>query len=131
MGQLIYTFVARGTVVLAEYTSFKGNFNSIAMQCLEKMPQENNKFTFPHGAHTLNYLLENGYGELARLNEPREASISRGADYCLNHPMCRSLHGPRGPGRHPADHFCLFGTNQRRFSEEIWCQGRPTWRSLT
>ncbi|CAI5474074.1 unnamed protein product [Closterium sp. Yama58-4] len=61
MGQLIYSFVARGTVVLAEYTSFKGNFNTIALQCLEKMPQENNKFTFPHGGHTLNYLLENGY----------------------------------------------------------------------
>ena len=62
MGQLIYAFVARGTIVLAEYTSFKGNFNTIALQCLEKMPQENNKFTFPHGSHTLNYLLDNGYG---------------------------------------------------------------------
>ncbi|KAJ8458990.1 hypothetical protein OPV22_031916 [Ensete ventricosum] len=36
MGQqsLIYSFVARGTVIPAEYTEFSGNFNSIAAQCL-------------------------------------------------------------------------------------------------
>ncbi|KAI8026299.1 putative vesicle-associated membrane protein 726 [Camellia lanceoleosa] len=37
MGQqsLIYSFVAKGTVVLAE---FIGNFTSIASQCLQKLP---------------------------------------------------------------------------------------------
>ncbi|KAL8048382.1 hypothetical protein ABFX02_07G060900 [Erythranthe guttata] len=32
MGQqmLIYSFVARGTMILAEYTEFKGNFTTIA-----------------------------------------------------------------------------------------------------
>lgn len=59
--QLIYSFVARGTQVLAEYTSFSGNFSTIAVQCLETLPPDNNKFTFPHGGHTLNYLIENGY----------------------------------------------------------------------
>ncbi|KAF5939360.1 hypothetical protein HYC85_023619 [Camellia sinensis] len=40
MGQqsLIYSFVARGTVVLAEFT---GNFTSIASQCLQKLPSSN------------------------------------------------------------------------------------------
>lgn len=29
---LIYSFVARGTTVLADYTSFTGNFSTVALQ---------------------------------------------------------------------------------------------------
>uniref|UniRef100_A0A2P2JY31 Vesicle-associated membrane protein 722 n=1 Tax=Rhizophora mucronata TaxID=61149 RepID=A0A2P2JY31_RHIMU len=63
MGQhsLIYSFVARGTVVLAEYTEFTGNFTSIASQCLHKLPSSNNKFTYNCDGHTFNYLVENGF----------------------------------------------------------------------
>lgn len=63
MGQqtLIYSFVARGTVVLAEYTEFTGNFTSIASQCLQKLPSSNNKFTYNCDGHTFNYLVENGF----------------------------------------------------------------------
>ncbi|XP_050234806.1 vesicle-associated membrane protein 722-like [Mercurialis annua] len=63
MGQksLIYTFVSRGTVILAEYTEFSGNFNSIAFQCLQKLPSSNNKFTYNCDAHTFNYLVDNGF----------------------------------------------------------------------
>ncbi|KAK7303511.1 hypothetical protein RJT34_14418 [Clitoria ternatea] len=63
MGQksLIYAFVSRGTVILAEYTEFTGNFNSIAFQCLQKLPPSNNKFTYNCDAHTFNYLVDNGY----------------------------------------------------------------------
>ncbi|KAL0390844.1 UNVERIFIED_CONTAM: Vesicle-associated membrane protein [Sesamum calycinum] len=52
MGQqsLIYSFVARGTVILAEYTEFTGNFTGIAAQCLQKLPATNNKLQlrWPH-----------------------------------------------------------------------------------
>ncbi|XP_065852376.1 vesicle-associated membrane protein 722-like [Euphorbia lathyris] len=58
---LIYAFVSRGTVVLAEYTEFSGNFNSIAFQCLQKLPSTNNKFTYNCDAHTFNYLVDNGF----------------------------------------------------------------------
>ncbi|CAK9142192.1 unnamed protein product [Ilex paraguariensis] len=63
MGQqsLIYSFVARGTVILAEYTEFTGNFTSIAAQCLQKLPATNNKFTYNCDGHTFNYLVENGF----------------------------------------------------------------------
>ncbi|KAF6144310.1 hypothetical protein GIB67_024537 [Kingdonia uniflora] len=63
MGQqsLIYSFVARGTVILAEFTEFKGNFTSIASQCLQKLPSSNNKFTYNCDAHTFNYLVEHGF----------------------------------------------------------------------
>ncbi|GLJ21338.1 hypothetical protein SUGI_0392400 [Cryptomeria japonica] len=63
MGQqsLIYSFVARGTVVLAEFTEFTGNFTSIAAQCLQKLPASNNKFTYNCDNHTFNYLVEDGF----------------------------------------------------------------------
>lgn len=62
MGQqsLIYSFVARGTVILADYTDFSGNFAGIAAQCLQKLPATNNKFTYSCDGHTFNYLVDNG-----------------------------------------------------------------------
>ena len=65
MGKLIYSFVARGTVILCEFTTFKGNFNTVALQCLEKLPEGDNKYTFPHGAYTLNYLISGGFGKFS------------------------------------------------------------------
>ncbi|KAK8681216.1 hypothetical protein V6N13_053623 [Hibiscus sabdariffa] len=58
---LIYSFVARGTVILVEYTEFSGNFNSIASQCLQKLPANNNRFTYNCDGHTFNYLVDNGF----------------------------------------------------------------------
>ncbi|KAG6509302.1 hypothetical protein ZIOFF_034695 [Zingiber officinale] len=65
MGQqsLIYSFVARGTLILAEYTEFQGNFSTIAAQCLQKLPASNNRFTYNCDGHTFNYLVEDGYSE--------------------------------------------------------------------
>ncbi|XP_031502225.1 vesicle-associated membrane protein 721-like [Nymphaea colorata] len=63
MGQqsLIYSFVARGTVILAEFTEFSGNFTAIASQCLQKLPSSNNRFTYTCDNHTFNYLVEDGF----------------------------------------------------------------------
>ncbi|EYU43691.1 hypothetical protein ABFS82_13G188700 [Erythranthe guttata] len=60
---LIYALVARGSppVVLSEYTEFSGNFNSIAYQCLQKLPSSNNKFTYNCDNHTFNYLVHDGF----------------------------------------------------------------------
>ncbi|XP_024022635.1 vesicle-associated membrane protein 724 [Morus notabilis] len=57
----IYSFVARGTMILAEYTEFTGNFPAIAAQCLQKLPSSNNKFTYNCDHHTFNFLVEDGY----------------------------------------------------------------------
>ncbi|KAL0785568.1 hypothetical protein Bca101_001814 [Brassica carinata] len=64
---LIYSFVARGTVILVEFTDFKGNFTSIAAQCLQKLPSSNNKFTYNCDGHTFNYLVENGFSTVIGL----------------------------------------------------------------
>ncbi|KAL4290591.1 hypothetical protein GQ457_14G008110 [Hibiscus cannabinus] len=66
---LIYAFVSRGDVILAEYTEFSGNFNSIALQCLQKLPSSNNKFTYNCDGHTFNYLVDNGYTYCAVADE--------------------------------------------------------------
>ncbi|KAK2414200.1 vesicle-associated membrane protein [Trifolium repens] len=58
---LIYSFVARGTVVLAEHTDFIGNFPEIALQCLQRLPATNTKFTYNTNGHTFNYLAHDGF----------------------------------------------------------------------
>ncbi|KAJ1691889.1 hypothetical protein LUZ63_016044 [Rhynchospora breviuscula] len=58
---LIYGFVARGTMILADHTEFTGNFKEIAKQCLQKLPASNNKFTYTAEAYTFNYLVHDGY----------------------------------------------------------------------
>ncbi|KAG0484085.1 hypothetical protein HPP92_012177 [Vanilla planifolia] len=58
---LIYSFVARGTMVLAEYSDFMGNFIEIALQCLQRLPATNDKFTFNMDGHNFDYLVDDGY----------------------------------------------------------------------
>ncbi|BFG20909.1 hypothetical protein CerSpe_071840 [Prunus speciosa] len=58
---LIYSFVAKGSVVLAEHTSFSGNFSTIAVQCLQKLPSSSSKYTYACDSHTFNFLLDNGF----------------------------------------------------------------------
>jgi len=50
-------------VILADYTEFSRNFNSIAFQCLQKLPATNNKFTYNCDGHTFNYLVDNGFSK--------------------------------------------------------------------
>lgn len=74
----IYSFVARGTMVLAEYTEFTGNFPAIAAQCLQKLPSSNNKFTYSCDHHTFNFLVHDGYAYcvVAKESVPKHASIA-------------------------------------------------------
>lgn len=62
---LIYSFVAKGTVVLAEHTSYSGNFSTIAVQCLQKLPTNSSKYTYSCDGHTFNFLVDNGFGEFS------------------------------------------------------------------
>jgi vesicle-associated membrane protein 72 len=58
---LIYSFVAKGNVVLAEHTSYTGNFSTIAVQCLQKLPSNSTKYTYSCDGHTFNFLLDSGF----------------------------------------------------------------------
>ncbi|XP_004487861.1 vesicle-associated membrane protein 724 [Cicer arietinum] len=72
----IYSFVARGTMVLGEYTEFTGNFPAIATQCLQKLPSSNNKFTYNCDHHTFNFLVEDGYAYCVVAKESVSKQIS-------------------------------------------------------
>ncbi|CAL9153201.1 unnamed protein product [Musa hybrid cultivar] len=82
MGQklLIYSFVARRTMILAEYAEFKGNFTRIAAQCLENLSGSNNKFSFNCDGRTFNYLVEDGYSECSRVSVCEIANL---AAFCV------------------------------------------------
>ncbi|KAJ4836859.1 hypothetical protein Tsubulata_030739 [Turnera subulata] len=58
---LIYSFVAKGNVVLAEYTPYTGNFSTIAVQCLQKLPSNSSKYTYSGDGHTFNFLIDSGF----------------------------------------------------------------------
>lgn len=66
---LIYSFVSRDTTVLAEYTPFTGNFTTVALECLQKIQNYENKFTIVCDRHTFNFLVHNGYTYLAVADE--------------------------------------------------------------
>ncbi|CAL0307228.1 unnamed protein product [Lupinus luteus] len=74
----IYSFVARGTMVLGEYTEFTGNFPAIATQCLQKLPSSNNKFTYNCDHHTFNFIVEDGYAYcvVAKQSVSKQISIA-------------------------------------------------------
>ncbi|KAK7387895.1 hypothetical protein VNO78_22693 [Psophocarpus tetragonolobus] len=74
----IYSFVARGTMVLAEYTEFTGNFPAIAAQCLQKLPSSNNRFTYTCDHHSFNFLVEDGYAYcvVAKQSVSKQISIA-------------------------------------------------------
>ncbi|XP_023549094.1 vesicle-associated membrane protein 724-like [Cucurbita pepo subsp. pepo] len=72
----IYSFVARGTMILAEFTEFTGNFPAIANQCLQKLPSANNKFTYNCDHHTFNFLVEDGYAYCVVAKESLGKQIS-------------------------------------------------------
>ncbi|CAN4095686.1 unnamed protein product [Withania somnifera] len=71
MGQqtLIYSFVSRGTIILAEYSEFTGNFSSIASQCLQKLPPSSSRFSYNCDDHTFNFLSDNGFTFLDRVKD--------------------------------------------------------------
>ncbi|OAY39037.1 vesicle-associated membrane protein 727 [Manihot esculenta] len=66
---LIYSFVAKGTVVLAEHTPYSGNFSTIAVQCLQKLPSNSSKYTYSCDGHTFNFLIDNEFVFLAVADE--------------------------------------------------------------
>ncbi|KAK9839271.1 hypothetical protein WJX81_005050 [Elliptochloris bilobata] len=67
---LIYSFFARGSVVLADYTgNFSGNFATVAVTCLNNIPAGQSRFTYAADGHTFNFLLADGFTFLAVAEE--------------------------------------------------------------
>lgn len=63
MTGLLYSFVARDTTVLAEYSAIQGNFRTVAQECLLNAKISDERFTITSDAYTFNFLVSNGYSE--------------------------------------------------------------------
>ncbi|KAG0051439.1 hypothetical protein BGZ83_003777 [Gryganskiella cystojenkinii] len=57
---IIYALVARGTVILAEYTNSSGNFTTVTEAILEKIPPNNSKLTYVYDRYLFHYICEDG-----------------------------------------------------------------------
>ncbi|XP_076885921.1 vesicle-associated membrane protein 727 [Bidens hawaiensis] len=72
---LIYSFVAKGTVVLAEQTAYSGNVSTVAVQCLQKLPSGSTKYTYSCDGYTFNFLLDSGFVFLVVADESVGRSV--------------------------------------------------------
>nr|GEV34382.1 vesicle-associated membrane protein 727 [Tanacetum cinerariifolium] len=72
---LIYSFVAKGSVVLAEHTAYSGNVSTIAVQCLQKLPNSSSKYTYSCDGYTFNFLLDIGFVFLVVADESIGRSV--------------------------------------------------------
>lgn len=53
---ILYAVIARGTTVLANYAACQGNFTEVTEQVLMKIPPQNAKLTYSHGAYLFHYV---------------------------------------------------------------------------
>lgn len=56
---ILFSVVARGTIVLAKYASCAGNFTEVTEQILSKIPPRDDKLTYSHGNYLFHYVAEN------------------------------------------------------------------------
>ncbi|KAF9321162.1 hypothetical protein BG000_006820 [Podila horticola] len=57
---IIYALVAKGTIILAEYTNSSGNFTTVTEAILEKIPPNNSKLTYVYDRYLFHYICEDG-----------------------------------------------------------------------
>jgi vesicle-associated membrane protein 7 len=69
MTGLLYSFVARDTTVLAEYSAIQGNFRTVAQECLLNAKISDERFTITSDAYTFNFLVSNGFTFLVVADE--------------------------------------------------------------
>ena len=57
---IIYSLVARGTCVLAEFTTTSGNFTTVTRRILEKIPLEDGRMSYLYDRHIFHYIVADG-----------------------------------------------------------------------
>ncbi|KAI1319354.1 Vesicle-associated membrane protein [Mortierella claussenii] len=57
---IIYALVAKGSIILAEYTNSTGNFTTVTEAILEKIPPHNSKLTYVYDRYLFHYICEDG-----------------------------------------------------------------------
>ncbi|KAI8601687.1 putative vesicle-associated membrane protein [Dissophora ornata] len=57
---IIYALVAKGSIILTEYTNSSGNFTTVTEAILEKIPPNNSKLTYVYDRYLFHYVSEDG-----------------------------------------------------------------------
>ena len=57
---ILYTVIARGSMILTKYAACVGNFSEVTEQILNKIPSENSKLTYSHSNYLFHYIKEDG-----------------------------------------------------------------------
>lgn len=55
---ILYSVVARGTIILAKHAACVGNFEEVTAKILAKIPPENDKLTYSQGPYLFHYICE-------------------------------------------------------------------------
>jgi len=79
-GQILYALIARGTVVLTECTTNKGNFAQVTRVLLQKIPSEDSKMSYIYESYVFHYIVEEGITYLCMADESVDRQI---AFHCL------------------------------------------------
>jgi hypothetical protein len=66
----VYSAIARGQTVLAQYTSYTGNIPEVAQDLLGKLQQRSGKTTVSAEQHNFNFLFHDPYSTLLYLLKP-------------------------------------------------------------
>ena len=74
-GGIIYALVARGTCVLAEFTTTSGNFTTVTRRILEKIPREDAKMSYVYDSHVFHYVVDAGITYLCMANDNRKQRV--------------------------------------------------------
>ena len=96
---MLYSFVARGDVLLAKYAACQGNFEQVAIECMKKLGADS-RFTVKAQEHMLHFLVDGGltYLLVAEENCSREICF-----YYLEQVSRVILAVPQGRCRRVAD----------------------------
>ncbi|EZA50594.1 vesicle-associated membrane protein 7 isoform X1 [Ooceraea biroi] len=55
---ILYSVVARGTIILAKHAACVGNFEEVTAKILAKIPPDNDKLTYSQGPYLFHYICE-------------------------------------------------------------------------
>eukprot|EP00210_Caulerpa_lentillifera_P006138 g5865.t1 len=119
---LIYSFVARGMTVLAEYTTYSGNFKSVALECLQSVSNPESKFTINCDRHTFNFLNDGDFIYLAVAEESYGRTIPFGFLQRVSEDFQRN-HGAKAITGAEGSFDKIFGPSLKNHME--YCQEHP------
>mmetsp|Transcript_18765 Transcript_18765/g.74893 ORF Transcript_18765/g.74893 Transcript_18765/m.74893 type:complete len:267 (-) Transcript_18765:80-880(-) len=73
---IVYAVVARGTVVLAEYTQSSGNFPTVTRVLLAKIPSNDARMSYVYDEHVFHYLVDDGVTYLCMADETTRRRVA-------------------------------------------------------